>query len=186
MQRRAFLKRGLLGGAVLAAGGVGVALYPSRIRYTARETLALLDANSFNVMASIAARVVTAQGADHVAITHTIDHALARAAPEAQHDIVQLLGLFENGLVGLLLDGRLKPFTQLEGDAQDAALLAWRDSRLVLRRGAYKALKNLCETSFYRKESAWRLVGYPGPPDALLLLSAAGGVNPEPEPEPAP
>ncbi len=179
MQRRAFLKRGLLGGTLLAVGGgTAFALYPSRIRFTAREALRVLDAKSFNVMASIVARVVTAEGADPVAITHTIDQALARAVPEAQHDIVQLLGLFENALTGLLLDGRLKPFTQLDGNAQDAVLLAWRDSRLVLRRGAYKALKNLCTTSFYRKESSWHLVEYPGPPDALLAIGAAGGVNP--------
>jgi hypothetical protein len=179
VQRRTFLKRGLFGGALLTAGGgAAFALFPSRVRFTAREALHVLDAKSFNVMASIAARVVTAEGADPVTITHTIDQALARAVPEAQHDIVQLLGLFENALTGLLLDGRFKPFTQLEGQAQDAVLLAWRYSRLVLRRGAYKALKNLCVTSYYRKEDAWHQTGYPGPPDALLAISAAGGVNP--------
>ena len=163
---------------MLAAGGAGLALYPSRIRYSARQALSVLDAKTFNVMASIVARVVTAEGADPVAITHTIDEALARAVPEGKHDVIQLLGLFESGLVGLLLDGHAKPFTQLSGEDQDQVLLAWRDSRLVLRRGAYKVLKNLCTTSFYRKETSFHLVGYPGPPDALLLLSAAGGVNP--------
>ena len=151
--------------------------YPGRSRYSARETLHVLNDKTFNVMAAIAARIVIAEGADPVAITHTIDQSLARAVPEAGHDISQVLGLIDNGLaVSFLTDGRWKPFTQLEGEAQDAALLAWRDSRLTLRRGAYHALKNLCTTSFYRKEMSWHLVGYSGPPDALLALSAAGGV----------
>lgn len=178
MQRRTFLKRGLFGGAILALGGGGaLAVYPSKVSYVAREALHVLDARTFNIMAAIAARVVTAEGADPIAIAHTIDQALARAVPEAQSDIATVLKLFENGVTGLFVAGTLKPFTQLDGAGQDRVLLAWRDSRVTLFRGAFKSLKNLCATSFYRKESTWHLVGYPGPPEALLALSAAGGVN---------
>src|SRR4051812_9544831 len=65
MQRRTFLKRGLLGGAVLAVGGVGaLAAYPSRVKYAPTEPLRVLNPRTFNIMASVAARVVTAEGAD--------------------------------------------------------------------------------------------------------------------------
>lgn len=179
MQRRTFLKRGLLGGALLAIGG-GTALVfsPGKMRYSPTAPLRVLNRKTFNVMAAIAARVVTAPGANPVAIAHTIDESLARAVPEAQHDIVQVLGLFDNALIGLLVEGQPHAFTRLDGPAQDAALYAWRDSPLVLLRGAYRALKNLCTTSFYRKESAWPIVGYPGPPEALITISQNGGVNP--------
>jgi hypothetical protein len=169
MKRRAFLKRGLLGGAVLAAGGAGLALYPARSLYAPTRALAVFNARQFNVLAAIAARVVTAPGADPVAIAQTIDGALARAVPEAQADLRQVFDLFENGLIGLVLDFRPKPFTQLAPEAQDRALLAWRDSRLTLRRGAYKAIKNLCVTSYYRKDATWAQVGYPGPPAIGVL-----------------
>ena len=179
MQRRTFLKRGLLGGALLSIGG-GTALVfsPGKLHFLPTAPLKALDRKTFNVMAAIAARVVTVPGADPVAIAHTIDGALAFAVPEARHDIVQVLGLFDNALIGLLIEGQPHPFTRLDGPAQDAALLAWRDSPLVLIRGAYRALKNLCTTSFYRKESTWALVGYPGPPEALIAISLGGGVNP--------
>jgi hypothetical protein len=179
MQRRTFLQRGLLGGALLAlGGGTTLALRRSRIRYRAVAPVYVLDDRAFNVMATVVSRIMIAEGADPVDITHTIDQALARAVPEAQQDIIRLLRLLDNALTGFLLDGRLVPFTELDGFHQDAALLAWRDSRLTLRRGGYKILKNLSTTSFYRKNPSWKLVGYPGPPDSLLLLSKAGGVNP--------
>lgn len=166
MQRRAFLKRGLVGGAVLALGGVGLSQLPGRIGFRPRSALLVFDEKQFNVLAAIAARMVTAPGADPITIAHTIDAALARAAPEAQSDLRGVMDTFDNALLGALLDGRFRPFTRLEPADQDRALIAWRDSRLVLRRGAYKALKNLCTTSFYRKESSWASVGYPGPPFA--------------------
>lgn len=174
MNRRTFLKRGLAGGALLAAGGVGLSLWPTMKRWTPTRQLRVLDLDTFNIMAAIVGRVVTAPGADPVAITQTIDAALARAVPEAQADLVQALKLLENGVAGLMLDLRApKPFTHLSPEAQDRALLAWRDSRLVLRRGAYKALRNLASTSYYRKESAWADASYPGPPDWILTMQAA-------------
>lgn len=174
MQRRTLLKRGLFGGALLAVGGgTALALFPSRRVHAPRRPLAALDEARFNVMAAIAARVVVVEGADPVEIAHTVDDALARAVPEARSDLLSVLGLLESALVGALLDARLRPFTQLDPEDQDRVLLAWRDSRLTLRRGAYKALKNLCVTSFYRKESGWAAAGYPGPPDYLSNMAPA-------------
>lgn len=167
MKRRSFLKRGVLGGALLAVGGgAGLALWPSRLVHAPRTALLALDAKAFNVMAAIASRVVTTPEADPVAIAHTVDASLARAVPEARNDLVNVLHLFDSALVGLL-DARLGPFTALAPADQDRALLAWRDSRLVLRRGAYKALKNLAATSHYRQEAVWSAVGYAGPPPAV-------------------
>lgn len=172
MKRRTFLKRGLAGGALLAVGG-GVVLGTSSSKqvHAPREETFVLDATRFNVLAAIAARFVTVPEADPVTIAHTIDRALARAVPEAQKDIRDVLGLFESALVGFLLDLRARPFTQLAPAEQDAALGAWRDSRLLLRRGAYKALKNLCVTSHYRTEAGWAATGYAGPPDVSALFA---------------
>lgn len=171
MNRRTFLKRGLLGGVLLAAGGGAVAaLTPSRVLYEPRAALKSLTPAQFNVLAAIAARIVIADGADPVAIAHSVDHSLSRMEPELQKDLADVFGLFESPLAGLL-DFRLQPFTRLSPEAQDAALLAWRDSAISLRRGAYRAIKNLCTTAFYRQESAWALAGYPGPPDSLRITA---------------
>jgi hypothetical protein len=164
MQRRTFLKRGLLGGAVLVLGGAGVALQPTRRTATPRAPLQVLDERGFQIMAAIAARVVPVEGADPAAIAQGVDEALAHAVPEARADLAKVLGLFENALPGLLLDGRARPFTQLDPAAQDRVLEHWRDSRLVLRRGAYQALRKLCLGAYYATPEAWRAVHYPGPP----------------------
>lgn len=178
MKRRVFLKRGLIGGAVLAVGGTGLAAWPTSLKFKPTRATTVLDERRFAIFAAIAARVVTVSGADPVAIAHTVDDALARAAPEAQKDIRDALMLFDNALAGALLDFRFGPFTSLDPAGQDAVLASWRDSRLMVRRGAYKALKNLCVTSFYRKEHAWAAAGYPGPPDADLLRKSLESMQP--------
>lgn len=165
MKRRTFLKRGLLGGTLLAlGGGAGLWMWPARMDHSPRGGTKVLDSVEFAVLAAIAARVVRVPGADPVAIAHTIDDSLARAVPEAAADLKKVLRLFENALVGLVLDRRSRPFTRLDGDEQDRVLLAWRDSSLVLRRGAYGAIRKLCLTSWYRKEPSWPGIGYSGPP----------------------
>ena len=181
MDRRSFLKKGLLGGAVLVLGGAGIALQPTRRFASPTAALQVLDDRGFQVMAAIAARIVSFEGVDVVAVTHRVDEALACAAPEAQTDIAKVLGLFENALPGLLLDGRARPFTQLDSAAQDRVLEAWRDSRLVLRRSAYQALRKLCLGACYGDPAMWRAIRYPGPPVLGGLFyddSKAGAIEP--------
>ncbi|APR79309.1 Hypothetical protein A7982_04656 [Minicystis rosea] len=164
MDRRSFLKKGLLGGAVLVLGGAGLALQPTRKFASPVAPLQVLDDRGFQVMAAIAARVVSFEGVDVVAVTHRVDEALSRAAPEARADLAKVLGLFENALPGLLLDGRARPFTQLDAEGQDRVLEAWRDSRIVLRRSAYAAIRKLCLGACYGDPAMWRAIRYPGPP----------------------
>lgn len=164
MKRRSFVKKGLLGGVVLVLGGAGLALQPTRHLAEPVRALAVLDDRGFQVMVAIAARVCSFEGVDPVLVAHGVDEALARAVPEARVDLAKVLGLFENALPGLLLDGRARPFTQLDGPAQDRVLTAWRDSSLVLRRGAYHALRKLCLGACYSEPSTWRALRYPGPP----------------------
>ena len=168
MRRRSLLKLGLWGGALLAAGGAGLHLFPSRVRYRPRRALEVFDAAEFNVLGHVAACVVTAPACDPEEIVHSVDHALAMQAPEAASDFKKLLGLLESGLAGLILDARPRNFSRLDAAAQRAALHAFRDSRLVLRRSGYHALRKLCLASYYARESTWADVGYPGPPQIEL------------------
>lgn len=165
MNRRGFLKRGLLGGFLLAtASSTGLALFPSRKDAIPRGPLKILDPRGFAVLAAVAARAVQAPGVDPVAIAHAVDDVMARQVPEVQHDFRQLLLLFENALSGLLFDGRLRPFTRLSPEGQDAVLAAWRDSRITIRRAGYKTLVKLTQAAHYGQPACWASVGYPGPP----------------------
>ncbi len=168
--RRSFLKKGLVGGVLLALGGGGLALYPSGHVASPTGPLLVLEPQSFQVLVAVAGRMVSAKGADPVAIAHAVDRALTGALPEAQADMNKLLGLLENALPGLLLDGRAQPFTRLSAEGRDRVLEIWRTSRFALRRSGFQALRKLCLASYYLEESSWEPLGY-RPPSGLNRLA---------------
>jgi hypothetical protein len=164
MQRRSFLQKSLAGAVVLAvAGATGLALWPGDRSVQPQRPLRSLPDRAFPVLVAVAARVLKGTTANPVEIAHHVDDALRFSTPEARGDLGDVLGLLENGLTGLLLRGQARPFTLLDEAAQDAALLAWRDSRVGLLRGAYHALRKLCLAAHYAAPSSWNEVGYGGP-----------------------
>src|SRR5688572_4048525 len=170
--RRGFLKKGLLGGALLAlGGGAGLALRSTRLGKPARAPLRLLSPAQHAVLAAIAARVVPGDGApatwptaEAVNCAGKIDSLLAQAHPAVGDDFRRLLGLFENGLAGLFIHTSPTPFTQLPPLEQDRRLEAWRRSRLTLLRSGYQALVRLVHATYFSSPEVYPLVGYPGPP----------------------
>jgi hypothetical protein len=166
VSRRSLVKKGLLGGLILLlGGGTGLAFFPSRDGFVAPPQLLSLTQARFQVLAAVAARVVPA-GADAAAVALGVDRILSYAVIETRQDIEKLLGLFENALPGLLLDGRALPFTRLSEPGQDAVLESWRTSMLTLRRSGYQALRKLCLVAYWTQESAWAAIGY-DPPSGL-------------------
>lgn len=162
--RRHFLKRGLIGGALLASGAVGLGLWPTRRAHAPRRELQVIDERQFAVLAAVAARIVQAPGADPIDIAHRVDAFCACGSLEARRDLGRLLRLLDNGLAGLLLDGQLRPFTAASPGEQDARLQAWRDSRIAVRRSGYQVLRKLTTGAHYSSPTTWASVGYPGPP----------------------
>lgn len=166
MERRTFLRRGLLGGLVLAAGGVSYRFTRPSARLAApREPLSVLDERSFQVMLAVARRVLTVPGVDHLAVVHAIDDALSYARPEVKGDIAKLLETLEGGVPGLVFDAQWGRFTTLPACEQDRVLRAWRDSRIGLRRAGYVVLRKACFFAAYASPSLWPSLHYPGPPD---------------------
>jgi hypothetical protein len=187
--RRSVLKRGLLGGAILALGGGGLlaARRTRRVPLPSRP-LSVLDEDQYAVMHAIAARIVNpAEGApsiDQVAVAWNVDQILAAAGADVQGEVKQLLGLFESALFGFLFGARTAPFTQLSGDAQDEVLREWQDSRVSVRRTGYLALRQLALSGYYTSPVVWPVIGYPGPPAEFHDPSAKvwrGGGEPRPE-----
>jgi hypothetical protein len=164
VDRRSFLKKGLLGGALLLLGsGTALALRPGRHLASPTTPLCVLDDRGFQVLVAIAARVAPAGEADPVAIAQAVDASLMSVPPEVRTDLSRVLLLFENALPAFLLDRRVTPFTALAPDAQDAVLAAWRDSHLTLRRSAYNALRRLCLGAHYADQRSWKAIHYGGP-----------------------
>ena len=170
--RRGFLKKGILGGALLViGGGAGLALRGPRPGKPPRQPLRLLSPSEHAVLAAIAARVVPGEAAppgwptaEAVDCAGKIDALLALAHPAVGEDFKRLLGLFENGLTGLFVHGSPTPFTRLEPAEQDARLEAWRRSRLALLRSGYQALVRLVHATYFSSPEVYPVLGYPGPP----------------------
>jgi hypothetical protein len=170
LNRRTFIKRGVLGGALLMlGGGTALVLAPTKELATPTSPLRVLEPRGFQVLVAIAKRVLP-EGADAVAVAQGADLTLSYAAPEPGRDFGRLLMLFENALPGLLFDGRALPFTRLSPESQDAVLRKWRDSSLALRRTGYHALRRLCLAVYYASEASWPAVGY-APPSGLNAMA---------------
>ncbi len=163
VRRRVFLQRGLMGGAMLALAAGGVALFPGDRSVTPPRALMALSQQGYAVLVAVAGRVLAQTSASPKEIAMRVDFSLRFAAPQAAKDLGAALMLLENALTSALLRANPTPFTLLNEAAQDRALLAWRDSRLVLLRGAYHALRKLCLAAHYASPQAWPEVAYPGP-----------------------
>lgn len=164
MQRRSLLKRGVFGGVLLTVAALGgIAVMPGDSAVKPSGKLSTIDAKNFPVLVALAARVLAGTTASPSDIAMKVDQALRYTSLESQKDLNAALMLLENALTGLLLRGKPSTFTELDEKAQDAALYGWRDSKLVLLRSAYHALRKLCLAAHYATPAGWPDTGYPGP-----------------------
>jgi Gluconate 2-dehydrogenase subunit 3 len=190
LSRRSLIKRGLLGGALLAAGGVGfLAFREGAAVPLPADGLLVFTPAQFAVLDAVARRMVRPRPGwptvDEVGVARAADRIAARVEPSAQKELRQLLGLFDNGLAAFLLAGRTRPFTRLTGPEQDTVLADWRDSRLAVLRTGYAALRTLVLAGYYQSPSIWPAVGYGGPPgifqDGPSQAEWRGGDTPRPD-----
>lgn len=175
--RRALLRGGVGGAVLLGLGGVGLALQSTRRAAAPAETLRVLTLDEYSVIAAVAARVCPqpgpdVPGADAIGVALLADRLLDHAAPESVADVKTVIALFENGLTGALFFERVRPFTALGPDDQDAVLLAWRNSSVALRRTVFRALAALSTSLYYGDARVWPGIGYPGPPSPSALRDA--------------
>jgi hypothetical protein len=178
MQRRSFVKLSLAAAAAVVAGAGGLAVWPGDASVRPLRPLTSLPDRAFPVLVAVAGRVMQGTTANPVEIAHRVDGALRFATPEARADLGDVFALLENGLTGLLLRGQPTPFTLLDENAQDAALLAWRDSRIPPLRGAYHAIRKLCLAGHYATSSSWTEVGYGGPSIPVPAPPAIEAIRP--------
>lgn len=173
LRRRQVLKYGLGGALILACGGAGLSLQPTRRREPARS-LQALGPRAFSILAAVADRMVRGPGippARSLEVAEAIDALLAESHPALRREIEQVLTLLENGAFRLLRGGKPRPFTALAPDEQDRVLRGWRQSRWRLLRTAHQALHGLCMAVAFSNPASYPGLGYPGPPP----LGVAGG-----------
>jgi hypothetical protein len=173
LDRRAFLRLlGIAGGVgILPSGCTGVpeALAPG----TALRTL---SPRTYAVLSAAAMRIVGPRGATLIA-DRTVDVGLLADGwlarmPALAGPIGQALLLLEFGVWPVL--GKVRPFTALDGAAQDAVLGECMTSRLELKRAVFRGVRSLVLLTFYGAPATRALTGFPGPfgNDAVTIADA--------------
>lgn len=169
--RRGFLKKGLFGAVLLAAGGGGAWLATRRTRPRSHPSLAgpfqVLTPAQAAVVLAVAERIIPEHPGfprpGEVGLPAKVDAIAAMAHPATQKEIGQLVDLFESALGGLL-DWSPRLFTECDAAGQDRRLWAWARSRIAVRRTGFRALRRLVCAAYYASPETWGAVGYPGPP----------------------
>lgn len=167
--RRGFLRKGLVGGALLALGGAAFLTLRRTLRAAKpRDALLVLSLDEYAIFAAVAARVVAVDGdspsTGAVDVAGRADAAMALWPDAVPREFRQPLRLFENALKGVLTGTGFAPFTASAAWRQDARPAAWAGSRLAVFRTGFQALKRLACACYYAAPETWPATGYPGPP----------------------
>ena len=94
------------------------------------------------------------------------DHAIfrdgLRKLLDAEDDI-SIVGEASTGSQCIQLLGKLRPFTALGPEAQDAVLTECMTSRIETKRALFRGVRSLALLSFYGSAATRPLTGFPGP-----------------------
>jgi hypothetical protein len=166
--RRDFIKKGLVGAVLLAAGG-GTYLATRRTRpVPGLGPLQVLTPEEATVVLAVANRMVPERVGFprplEVGVPRKVDALVAGLHPGTQKEIRRLLNLFEGALAGAIFEAQFRTFTACSPWEQDERLRGWAQSRVTLRRSGFRALKKLVEATYYSSPETWPAIGYPGPP----------------------
>jgi hypothetical protein len=164
LERRTFLR---LTGVVLGTGlfPSGCSGVPAALAPPADATLVVLTPRAYATFTAAAMRLVGPAGSALVADRRVdvgrladawLAHTSALAAP-----LGQALLLLEFGVWPIL--GKVRPFTALDGDAQDAVLAECMTSRLETKRAVFRGVRSLALLVFYGAPATRPLTGFPGP-----------------------
>jgi hypothetical protein len=175
LSRRSLLKTGLIGFALVSAGSAALLLQPPRSE-SATGKLATFDPKEAAVLAALARRLCPpagpgSPGADALGLVVLLDKALGTADEEVRKGLRVGLLIFDNALTGALFGERVRPFSQLDGAAQDAVIRNWQNSSVAFRRTLIRGISSLVMAVYWGDPRSWPSTGYSGPPDPRALRS---------------
>jgi len=141
-------------------GGVPPSLAPP-----AGATLQTMTPRTYAVLSAAAMRILGPRGAALIAdrtidVGMLADGFLART-PAVAGPLGQALLLLEFGVWPLV--GKVRPFTALAAEAQDAVLVECMTSRLETKRAVFRGVRGVVMLTFYGSPASRALTGFPGP-----------------------
>jgi hypothetical protein len=157
-------------------GGGGWLFTRKSVVTRAPAGLKVLSEREYAVVSTLVMRFIPRRGGfprpDELDTATAVDTILSMEDETAKVEVRRLLLLFENALPNFLFGRRGQPFTQLSVEEQERVLVEWRESRLVLRRTGYLALRTLVNAAYYGNPLVWPALKYPGPPPGVYDSTA--------------
>ena len=165
MQRRTWLKLGVVSAAALAVvGGAAVLIQPGLER-------GALTATGREVFRAVATGVLDktlpeqpgAKDAALTALLGRIDILISALPPHAQAELSQLVSILGSSAGRMALAGLNTGWRDAGVQEVQAALQSMRFSSLALRQQAYAALHDITAGAYFSEPDSWAVLGYPGP-----------------------
>jgi hypothetical protein len=169
LSRRSILRFGLGGAVVLTGAGLGLGLQSTQMVPTTAP-LVSLSPREYSILVAVSDALLPGNGGDlpaahELGVVEGVDALLARMSPIDVAEFQSVLMLIENAIPGFLFNGGVRPFSQYDLATRQTILKGWRDSRITLRRSAFRALHGLCNSVYWSNSRVHSAIGYPGPPD---------------------
>ena len=165
MQRRTWLKLGIVSAAALAVvGGAAVLIQPGLERGALTATgKSVFRAIGLGVLDKTLPEQPAAKEAALIGLLSRIDILISALPPHAQAELSQLVSVLGSGAGRLALAGLNTPWANASVQDIQAALQGMRFSSLALRQQAYAVLHDITAGAYFSEPDTWVLLGYPGP-----------------------
>ena len=166
MNRRSFMKNGLLGGVMLSTGATLYGCTDLDILQTdiiddeVAVVLSVLIPVVLDGALPVEPQVRTAK---INRVIEGIRFALKKLPPATHKELSDLFGLLNNRLVMLAFVGSFTPMSQMTAQQVMSLLEAWRNSFVHLLNIAYEGLKELIFAAWYGNPDNWQTMGYNKP-----------------------
>lgn len=168
MNRRQFLTTGIVGGAILAAGGAWVLWRDLRAADTdgpPRDHVALAVTAIAPVILAGAMTDDPERSPQIARIVDGVKAVIAAFPVSVRREVADLFRLLDIRAARRLLTGVTSDWPDATPGEIAAFLERWRNSRIGLLQSGYFALHDLILGAWYADPSTWNAIGYAGPPN---------------------
>ncbi|WP_281646986.1 twin-arginine translocation signal domain-containing protein [Parendozoicomonas sp. Alg238-R29] len=173
LNRRTFLKTGLVGGAILSTAGAALSLAGSTPAPKASGYLFFADTDIPFIRALFRGIIGNAIPSEEILMlgVRDLDKHSAKLSPELQKILRLLFDVATMPLTKGLATGVWKDWDNLTTEEVYAFLNRWQHSRLYLNRMAHASLVQLTSMSWYGMPESFEHSDYPGAPYTSVLIT---------------
>lgn len=169
LNRRTFLKTGVLGTLALAAGGALYRTVQGGVPLGAQDRF-VLDGGARAIVGAIVPAIIgpmlptrdAERSAAVLRATDGVQQAIASLPLATQQEVRDLFGLLALAPARRLLAG-VPAWSETTPEQAAAFLQDWRTHRFAMLQSAYHALHDLVLGAWYAEAANWAATGYPGP-----------------------